>query len=240
MDFNRLMAKMRELDGAGVQECGEPMGMTPPMPAAPPVAPPSMSVNLNAQGMDNIESLLKLITKVNPDAAPVGAMGPADAGLPSLVPPGPSIASIKPELPPLKMLPDFDKDEPEDSMDEPGDDKMNIVKIGGDDEGPEDDDNKVDMFPGKADDEGDDEEGEEKEKEEATDFQNASTRPDPKEFGIDKVTHNGTDLNREKGTYPKVAGGDNPMQKQRNESGDLRAQIRAELLQRLAEAKGAK
>jgi hypothetical protein len=47
-------------------------------------------------------------------------------------------------------------------------------------------------------------------------------------------------MNGPKGTYPKVAGGDNPMQRQRNESGDLRAQIRAELLQRLSEAKGAK
>jgi hypothetical protein len=46
-------------------------------------------------------------------------------------------------------------------------------------------------------------------------------------------------MNRPKATFPKVAGGDNPMQRVK-EGGDLRAQIRAELLQRLAEAKGAK
>lgn len=45
-------------------------------------------------------------------------------------------------------------------------------------------------------------------------------------------------MNRPKGTYPKVAGADNPMQK--TEGMDLRSQIRAELQQRLAEAKGAK
>ena len=47
-------------------------------------------------------------------------------------------------------------------------------------------------------------------------------------------------MNRHKGTFPKVADGDNPMQKKQFEGTDLRAQIRAELLQRLAEAKGAK
>jgi hypothetical protein len=44
-------------------------------------------------------------------------------------------------------------------------------------------------------------------------------------------------MNRPKGTHPKVAGGDNPMQRPRM---DTRESIRTELLQRLAEAKGAK
>jgi len=52
---------------------------------------------------------------------------------------------------------------------------------------------------------------------------------------MDKVVFGGNDLHKEKKTYPKVSGGDNPMKKM--ESGDLRAQIRAELLQRLSEAK---
>jgi hypothetical protein len=47
-------------------------------------------------------------------------------------------------------------------------------------------------------------------------------------------------MNRPKDTFPKVSDGDNPMKKNRFESGDLRSQIRAELLQRLSEAKGAK
>ena len=46
-------------------------------------------------------------------------------------------------------------------------------------------------------------------------------------------------MNRPKGTHPKVAGADNPMQRVR-EGEDLRAHIKAELAQRLAEVKGAK
>jgi hypothetical protein len=46
-------------------------------------------------------------------------------------------------------------------------------------------------------------------------------------------------MNRPKGTHPKVADGDNPMKKVK-EGDDLRAQIKAELAQRLAEAKGEK
>jgi len=76
MDFNSLMAKMRELDQPTTQSmpateaCGDapmPMSMPPSMNDQAPPSHPSMSVNLNAQGMDNIESLLKLMNKVNPD-----------------------------------------------------------------------------------------------------------------------------------------------------------------------------
>ena len=116
MNFNELMQRMRELDApaaplAAVEACGDPMGMPPPsMPSKPNEPPPSMSVNLNAQGMDNIAELMKLMTKVNPDMinqpAPM-AMPPMSAE--------PSIMSIKPPMPgigdlgnldsgPLKML----------------------------------------------------------------------------------------------------------------------------------------
>ena len=73
MNFNELMQRMRELDApavptAAVEACGDPMGMPPPsIPNKPDTPPPSMSVNLNAQGMDNIAELMKLMTKVNPD-----------------------------------------------------------------------------------------------------------------------------------------------------------------------------
>jgi hypothetical protein len=73
MDFNKLMQTMRDLDRpvgeAAVEECGSTMmgGMTPPMAPTPPRNPPTMSVNLNAQGMDDIESIMKLMTRVNPD-----------------------------------------------------------------------------------------------------------------------------------------------------------------------------
>jgi hypothetical protein len=45
-------------------------------------------------------------------------------------------------------------------------------------------------------------------------------------------------MNRPKGTYPKVAGADNPMQKTEGE--DLIARIRQELQTKLAEVKGVK
>ena len=53
---------------------------------------------------------------------------------------------------------------------------------------------------------------------------------EPDEVKHSDNVHNGDDLNKKKGTYPKVAGGDNPMQ-------DMRESIKAELQQRLAELK---
>ena len=225
MDFNQLMMKMRDLDqpvadSAPVEACGDmpPMGM-PSMPPKADEPPPSMSVNLNAQGLDNIEELMKLIMKVNPDMdkpdmPPLPSMGMM-----------PNITSIKPSLPPLKMLPDLDKDDhPEPDADNfggPSDNdadnkptgKMDIIKIG-------------------------DEEGDDKKKDKEEEFAN---EPDTEYKDADYMNNKlAGGMNRPKDTFPKVADGDNPMQKQRNESGDLRAQIRAELLQRLAEAKGAK
>lgn len=213
MDFHQLLAKMQELDRPvpetqvaeePVAECPPDMpgAMTPPM-GKPDAPPPSMSLNLNAQGMDNIEQLMALIKAVNPDAdKPAGGMPPALSIEPMDKPIG---------MPPLKMLPDL-SDEPDS------------------DDGPEPMKMAMDMDK--------DNEKAKKDKEEA--FGNSVNDSEPNTMDMDAAIPNGNDLHKEKGTYPKVAGGDNPMQKQRNESGDLRAQIRAELLQRLAEAKGAK
>ena len=236
MDFYQLLAKMQQLDqpaveSAPVEACGDPVGMPPPMntPAQPPVAPPSMSVNLNAQGMDNIEDLMKLIMKVNPDMEK-----PAMPPMPGLDMP-PSISAIKPSLPPLKMLPDMDADN--DEM--PGGEKDSVIPAIKDIMNkPDDGDDGVSKDQGDIDNDGDhdmDDHDAEKKKEKEEEYAN-EPEPDYKSRSV----LSGNDLHKEKGTYPKVAGGDNPMQKQRNESGDLRAQIRAELLQRLAEAKGAK
>lgn len=212
MDFNKLMARMRELDQpvaeAHVEECGEPMGMTPPMPSTPPTTPPSMSVNLNAQGMDNIESLLKLMTKVNPDminqkAAPAPMLGTP----PNIL----SIGGDDHASEPMKLLPDLDKDE-EESVEPADDDIMNHLN------------KELKPF--------DDQQAKEKEDE---GFVN---KPEPEYGDIDSVLMKGNDLNKPKKTFSKVAGGDNPMQP-RTESTDLRTQIRNELQRRLAEAKGA-
>jgi hypothetical protein len=243
MDFQQLLAKMVELDQpttetiaaptAGVDECG-PMGMTPPMAdQTPPPAHPSMSVNLNAQGMDNIESLMKLMTKVNPDMInqPQGGMPP----MPSLTPPGPSISSIGDlgnlDAGPLKMLPDMDGDN--DNM---PDGKKDHMEPDGD-EGPEikgldrDGDGDHDM----------DDHGMEKKKDKEEAFANSLDDSEPETMDMDAVIRNGDDLHKQKKSFSgKPYRGDNPMAAGAYESVDLRAQIRAELQQRLAEAKGAK
>jgi hypothetical protein len=200
MDFNQLMARMRELDQPTTEECGSPM--PPAMDNTPPEPPPSMSVNLNASGMDNIESLLKLMTKVNPDMMPKDP-----APMPTLSAP-PSIMSIKPQEPPIKMLPDLSDEPSDEPHGEPDGDEGPVVKLDLD------------------------------KKDEDGGFRSATTEPDEKYMDIDAAIPDGNDLNKPKGTHPKVAGGDNPMQKM--ESGDLRAQIRAELLQRLEESKSKK
>lgn len=190
MDFQRLLAKMQELDQPVgeqlAQECGD-MPAAPASVAPQTTNPPSISINMNAQGMQDISDILKLIAKVNPDAAP------KDASLPSLSAPT-SIMSIKPAEPEMKALPDL-SDEP--------DSKPSIVDIPNK--------NKEEEF---------------------------ANEPDEKYMGLDAAIRDGNDLNKPKKTFPKVAGGDNPMQKM--ESLSLRDQIRAELLQRLAEAKGEK
>jgi hypothetical protein len=165
--------------------------------------------------------MMKLFTKVNPDM------------MPAVPPPMPTIDIIPgmggdksmgpPEMKPInKLLPDFDADNddmPGGEIDLPPDhdkDHAMIKTLDKDDDGDHDmDDHK-------------------KEKEESW-----KNEPDEEYRDIGAAIHDGTDEHREKGTYPKVAGGDNPMQKFR-ESENLRAQIRDDLRRRLAEAKGAK
>jgi hypothetical protein len=228
MDFNQLMARMRELDSPTESQtveggCGV-MPTAMPTPSQPETPPPSMTVNLNAHGMSDIESMMKLFQKVNPDMMPKDPMPMPSMSAPS------SIMSIGPDAGPKpinKLLPDL-SDEPEgpkqDSADLPPehDKDHDLVKTLD-----KDGDGDHDMDDHEIDDEDDEDDEENKEA--------YSNEPDEQEYSIDKTVFGGNDLHKEKKTYPKVAGGDNPMQKM--ESGDLRAQIRAELLQRLAEAK---
>jgi hypothetical protein len=223
MNFNDLMAKMRELDqpvpetiqapvsDAPVEACGD----VPPAPmdSKPDTPPPSMSVNINAQGMDDIGELMKLLTKVNPDMinqkdAPMPPMGAE-----------PSIASIAPSLPPLKMLPDLDAD----NDDMPGGEKD--IEIKGLDR---DNDGDHDM---------DDHDAEKKDKDEA--FGNSVDNSEPETKDVDYMVNKlAGGINKPKQMFKhSYKQGDNPMAMP---EGDIRAAIRAELLQRLAEAKGAK
>jgi hypothetical protein len=265
---------MRDLDQpvgeAKVQECGmdAPMmgGMSSMSPMGnmqqPPPAHPSMSLNLNAQGLDNIESLMKLMTRVNPDMinqkSPLNAMPHAaeidsddEGGMGMLTPPGPSISGIGDlgnlDSGPLKMLPDLDGDNDE----KPGGELDIDIGMGDegpgdtDDEGPntDDGDDGVSAAQGDLDNDGDhdmdDHEMEEPSEEEEEKEEGYANEPDEDYKSVDYMNNQlAGGMNRPKKTFPKVAGGDNPMQQ--TESGGLRAQIRAELLQRLAEAKGAK
>jgi hypothetical protein len=73
-------------------------------------------------------------------------------------------------------------------------------------------------------------------------FGNAPTDASgPYTYDLDAAIPDGNDLNKPKKSFSgKPYRGDNPMAASAFESTDLRAQIKAELAQRLAEAKGAK
>ena len=245
MDFNQLLAKMRDLDQPTTQSmpateaCGDapmPMSMPPSMNDQAPPAHPSMSVNLNAQGMDNIESLIKLMTKVNPDMInqPAKMMPmPSMTAMPSLTPPGPSISAIGDlgnlDAGPLKMLPDLDMDKPHD---EPDADNMGGPSDGDSDNMPGD--NDLDKDSSDQDD-GDDSDDSDMEKDDDKKNEYAN-EPEEEYKDIDYMVNKlAGGMNGPKGTYPKVAGGDNPMQ--RVEAVDLKTSIRNELRSRLAEVK---
>jgi hypothetical protein len=225
MNFQELLAKMQELDRPATEACGDsPMPMSmPPMPEKPDTPPPTMSINLNAQGLDNIEELMKLVKSVNPE------MDKPESPISSI--------SIEPMdkpmggLPPLKMLPDMDSDNdsmPGGEMDlPPGHDKDHAMVKALD----KDDDGDHDM---------DDHDAEKKEKDEA--FGNSLNGSESEYAGINAAIPDGNDLNKSKKSFSgKPYRGDNPMAAGAYESKEqLRASIREELLQRLAEAKGAK
>ena len=226
MNFQELLAKMQELDRPATEACGDspmPMSMPMGMPEKPDTPPPTMSINLNAQGLDNIEELMKLVKSVNPDMdkpeSPISAISiePMDKPMGG--------------LPPLKMLPDIDSEPDTDNMPPMGDldrdDGDDVSKAMGD----IDSDGDHDM---------DDHDAEKKEKDEA--FGNSLNGSEPEYAGMDAAMPDGNDLNKPKKSFSgKPYRGDNPMAAGAYESKEqLRASIREELLQRLAEAKGAK
>lgn len=227
MDFHQLLAKMQELDTPttsapevqAAEDCGMPPPGIPPMDK-PDTPPPSMSVNLNAQGLDNIEDMMKLFQKVNPDM-----MGPKEPA------PSMSIAAIKPSLPPLKMLPDLDAD----NNDMPGGEKDAMMKMDldkDDHQEPDGDEMPIKGLDRDGDGDHDMDDHDMEKKKEAY-----ANEPAEDEADVADITDSGDDLHRKKMMFKAAAGGDNPMA---TEGSDLRSQIRAELLRRLEEAKGAK
>ena len=258
MNFQDLLAKMQAIDTAqteapveqSTEECGMPMA--PNMPTPEPKDKASMSININAQG-DAIDDVLRLMTKVNPDMI----NQPEKPEMPtlSIMAPGMDGPMDAPEGPPMpkpinKLIPDFDGD----NDDMPGgEDDMVAIKAMGDkgDDNDYDNDDKLDAHEKDHDDEEklhktvdrdddgdhdmDDHDMEKKDKEEAY-----ANEPDEDERDIEYMTKkNSGGMNRMKGTHPKVAGADNPMQRVK-EGEELRASIKEQLLQALEEHKGAK
>jgi hypothetical protein len=173
--------------------------------------------------------------------------------MPSLTPPGPSISSIGDlgnlDAGPLKMLPDLDKDEPHDEPD-----ADNMPPMGDLDS---DDGDDVTKSMGDIDGDGDhDMDDHEAEKEEPEDKEPEDDEEKKEGFGNAVAGSPGSDYKDVDYMVNKLAGGmnkpkksfsgkpyrgDNPMAAGAYESRDaLRASIRSELQQRLAEAKGAK
>jgi len=238
MDFQQLVSKMQELDTAKTEapvevqtdECGMPP-MAPSMSSPEPKDKASMSININAQG-DAIEDVMALLQKMKDNDKP------SVTDMPTLSIMSPGMDAPEPEGPLMpkpinKLLPDFDGD--------------NDDKPGGEMDSDYDDDGKLDRHEkdhadekpllkslDKDGDKDHDMDDHEKEKDEAW-----ANEPDEDErdtnYQMNKLQGG---MNRRKGTHPKVAGGDNPMQKV-GES-DLVATIKAELQKALAETKGAK
>ena len=135
MDFQKLIQTMNKINAGDTaqSECGEMMPspeMQSPAPEQMADPKPSMSVNLNAQGLSNIEGMMKLLRVVTPEMMP---QEPA-------------------QLPVVSDPP-------------------------------------------------------------ALNAEAYSNEPEEAEYEIDDVVFAGNDLHKAKGTHPKVAGGDNPMQR---------------------------
>ena len=258
MNFQELLAKMQAIDTAQdapveskTEECGMPM--SPSMPSPEPKDKASMSININAQG-DAIDDVMALIAKMKGDDKP----GMADMPTMSIIPPMGGMDA--PEGPPMpkpinKLLPDFDGD----NDDMPGGEKDMIdIKALGDkgDDNDYDDDGKLDAHEKDHDEEEklhksvdrdsdgdhdmDDHDMEKDDKDDEDKEEAYANEPDEDVRNVDYMTKkNSGGMNRMKGTHPKVAGGDNPMQRVK-EGEDLRASIKAELMRALAETKGAK
>jgi hypothetical protein len=199
--------------------------------------PPSMSVNLNAQGLDDIAELMKLMTKVNPDMINQPDSIP-DHGVDKLLPPpaGPSMADLRDKMiEPEPIDADGEEDGP---LDHDDDEEIGGALAGGAlgavVGGP------MGALTGAA-------------------AGDSLTDPDNDEVGKETFANSldgdeGTDYKDTNYMVNKLAGGmnkpktmvkhsykqgDNPMAMPESKE-ELRATIRAELLQRLSEAKGAK
>jgi hypothetical protein len=169
-------------------ECG--MGMQPNLPPTTP--PVSMSVNLNAQGIDQIKDLLSLMNKAD---SPLSAGPVVDKPMPAM-----SMPTVGIDAPLAIAAP---KPEAEPETDNGMDPLDAIIKKAGMAVKPKADEKEPaskDAVSKMADD-----------IRMMTDT--LANAPDEEIAGLDAAVPSGDDLHKQKGTYPKVAGGDNPMQR---------------------------
>lgn len=244
MNFQDLLSRMRQLDTPNapvaekaVDECGD-MPMNSPVMSKPDTPPPSLSINMNAQGMDDIADIMKLIAKVNPDmekpmSPPMPGMGVDPITVTAVKP-------LKPELPPLKMLPDLDSEpmghsEPgADNFGGPSDMDADNMPGGMDGvskaQGDQDNDGDHDMDDHDMEPKDDDKEDKDDEKKEW------ANDPDPELKDVDYMVNKlAGGLNRpQKMTPHGYRHGDNPLAMTKEE---LRQSIKSELASRLEEAK---
>lgn len=241
MDFHRLVAKLNEIGSRPADQTTSnskfvtesPGGATGPAQAAAPQTGPTMNLTLNARTMDDIESMMRLIQKVNPDV-PQTAMSstPLTAE--------PSIAKVDTDfeidgldssdsdgmdMDDLDLV-DMDDTEIAD-MDLDNMDDMDLADMAdSDDELYSDDDMDVD------------DELNDIETKEDGGFQSATTEPNEKYKSVDYMNNRlAGGMNGPKNTFPKVAGGDNPMQRMKESDEAFKESIRNDLRRRLEEAK---
>jgi hypothetical protein len=237
LDFNKLFGRIRDIDQgkkpvteSSMIECG----MMPPMSNIPTAPPVSMSVNLNAQGIDQIKSLLDLMHKAESPlaAGPVGSPMMPQAPMPTMAPPAPmGVPGGAMDMPALTLdEPEFGGEpsgnmDPLDALvkkagismapkapmsdkpgaDNGGDDAGEKSPVGSKDAAPKDEMNKVaDEVRGMADTLADENQD--------GGFGDATTKPDEKYGDINTVTATGDDLASKGDEAKKVNGGGNPME----------------------------
>lgn len=256
MDFHRLVAKLNEIGSRPVNQQNSnstfvtesPGGAPGPAQSSPtPQTGPTMNLTLNARTMTDIESMMRLIQKVNPDVPQTTSATPLTAE--------PSIAKVGADFeidgldatdsPSMDMdalsnirniddMDDMDLDDMDlDDMDDVDLDSINSIddELYADDEDDTDDDSYD--YATAVDDELND-----IETDEDGGFRSATTKPNEKYKSIDYMTNRlAGGMNGPKKTFPKVAGGDNPMQRMKESDEAFKESIRNDLRRRLEEAK---
>ena len=200
------MKKLLNIISEGKQiteNCGGMMNNAIGIPGAPSTPPVTMSVNLNAQGIDQIKDLLNLMNKADSPLAPgILGQGPAPMPMPAETPPMISQPMLAPKAEPMGTAPEGPK--------EP--DMRDLIKIAS---APDTEPDEKEMDPGEqpaAKKEMQAVAGEVKGLADELKNSPAGTGMDePTTYGMDTAVPSGDDLHKEKGAYPKVNGGDNPM-----------------------------